>query len=340
MQAGAGVFNTGSSGVGLAVALSLIDTDTQAWVGGRVTSTGDVSVTADTDTVNHIVEADSRNLGNTGDLFTQVSNQYNQFARDTAQPFTSQGAVGPLNPLESFVNKMFPVVKSGKLNGCERKCWVERFWRSGGHAQGLSPTLFPIGFPQLVMSHDAQVQHGWSHVLPPPGSGALQASLDKVSVGALDRTRADGQVSSECARVVQLVDAVGEVAPRAAHRRLLVLHGSGFEVGLQRRNHLGSPSRRQSRLLGLQPILGGIRRADLAGGSQIVANVEQVDQKGSLRAELLLDLVRYPRRTVADTVNLRLGVELQCRSQLFQEGPASAGPSIVTPTFGTTSPCR
>ncbi len=207
----------------------------------------------------------------------------------------------------------------GSRIGVRTKVLGGGFRFSGRHAQGLRPALFPIGFPQPVLSHDAQVQHGLSHIFPPPGSWTLEARLYEIAVGALDRPRTDGQVQGEGSRVVQLLQAIGKVAPCRAHGGVLFVYGFGFDVQFQLCNQIGSLSRQQSLLPGLQPIPGGIRRANLAGRGQIVTNVEQIHPEPALRTKLHLDLVRYPLRAVAYTVQVRPGVESQRQGQLLHE---------------------
>ncbi len=117
-MAAATVFNAGASGLGLAVAISLIDTDTQAWVAGTVHATGDVSVSAATKTINNITMSDSSNLGGTSSLMTQVNKQVNQFGRDAVAPLTALGTNRTgINPIERYVNfDLFPIIETGKLN--------------------------------------------------------------------------------------------------------------------------------------------------------------------------------------------------------------------------------
>ncbi len=110
------VINTGASGVSMALALTLIDTDTDAWIAGTVYASGDVSISAVAEESN-ITQSESRCLGSTGDIFTQLSNQYNQFFRDKLTIFTDFTKGFPLfNPLEEVVGLIFPVIKSGKFN--------------------------------------------------------------------------------------------------------------------------------------------------------------------------------------------------------------------------------
>ncbi len=110
------VINTGASGVSMALALTLIDTDTDAWIAGTVHASGDVSISAAAEESN-ITQSESRCLGSTGDIFTQLSNQYNQFFRDKLTIFTDFTKGFPVfNPLEEAVGLIFPVIKSGKFN--------------------------------------------------------------------------------------------------------------------------------------------------------------------------------------------------------------------------------
>jgi hypothetical protein len=119
VSVGSTVADQGGSGAGLAVATSLLENDNSATVAGKVTTTsGDVTVLALANTLNNIAETDARDLGSTNELQTQVSNSYNQFFRDAAAPLASSGvgSVGSLNPSKFLIEKLFPVVQSGKLN--------------------------------------------------------------------------------------------------------------------------------------------------------------------------------------------------------------------------------
>ena len=53
------VMNEGSSGASIAVALNFVTTDTQASIGGHLTSTGDVTVKAELKVAAHITDADA-----------------------------------------------------------------------------------------------------------------------------------------------------------------------------------------------------------------------------------------------------------------------------------------
>ena len=120
VQAGAAVFNTGASGVGVAVALSLIDTDTRHG-SGVVNSSGDVAVTAATDTVNHIVETDSRDLGCPATCHAieqpvQPVRPRHGGAYQRPRSWLYQGGTAGVNPVDSAINKLFPVINSGSVN--------------------------------------------------------------------------------------------------------------------------------------------------------------------------------------------------------------------------------
>ncbi|KFB76800.1 MAG: hypothetical protein AW06_002117 [Candidatus Accumulibacter cognatus] len=140
-----------------------------------------------------------------------------------------------------------------------------------------------------------------------------------------DLARTDGWIQRQCAGVVQLVESVGEIATGDAHRSLRVIDRCGFEVPFHLCNHLAGLSQQESRLLGGHPILGRIRRADLAGGGQIFADVEPVDQDDSLITEQFFDLAADPGRSVANTVNLGLGAQSQRIDQPLQDGTRFPG---------------
>jgi hypothetical protein len=113
------VANAGSSGASMAVATNFVDVETDAHVGGMVTTTsGDLTVTATATTTDNITESDASNLGNTGALTTQIENQFNQFFRDKGKStLMSAGVGGSLGEEANWlIAQAFPVLTSGNLN--------------------------------------------------------------------------------------------------------------------------------------------------------------------------------------------------------------------------------
>ena len=111
----AAVLNNGGSGAGLGVALNLLDTNTNAYIAGAATATGDINIIATAETQNFITDVDARQMGSTKDVGTQVSNRLNGFWRSAAAPLAGSSSGG--NSVKgNAIKKLFPVIKSGKLN--------------------------------------------------------------------------------------------------------------------------------------------------------------------------------------------------------------------------------
>jgi hypothetical protein len=126
LQVNSSIVNAGAGGVGLGAAYNELDTDTDAYIAGTVTPTIDVNVLAFADTENFLTDSDMRHNGSTKLAETQVSSNYNQFGRDSAlamlgvTPEKNRKAGEKLSlgdkAKEKVINKLFPVLKSGKLN--------------------------------------------------------------------------------------------------------------------------------------------------------------------------------------------------------------------------------
>ncbi|MFV2067372.1 MAG: beta strand repeat-containing protein, partial [Pirellulales bacterium] len=116
----AAVYNAGASGASLTAAVNLVDVNTDAHVDGDVTAGGDLTVNANAKTVSNITETDASNLGNTKNLgFTdQLRNQTNTLVQNQAKSgLESRGVKGAKGFLANkVVSKLFPALKSGKLN--------------------------------------------------------------------------------------------------------------------------------------------------------------------------------------------------------------------------------
>ena len=142
-------------------------------------------------------------------------------------------------------------------------------------------------------------------VLPPPGAWALHALLDDVAVGAFNFPRANGQIALDCVPVIELVWPVIEVAVTLPHRSLAVLYRRWFKMRLQFLQYRIGLLRFEPvfllahpRFLRLLIVVDG-----LAGGTEIVARMKEIDQVAALRAKFLLDLIGDPGCAIADAMN-------------------------------------
>ena len=137
-------------------------------------------------------------------------------------------------------------------------------------------------------------RHLWATRYRAAGAdGAVDADLDATwwrvanALAAAEPRRRAG----ESALISAALDAIKarlrirDLVVAARDRGLRVIDRCRFEVQFHLCNHLAGLSQQESRLLGGHPILGRIRRADLAGWGQIFADVEQVDQEDPLSTE-------------------------------------------------------
>ncbi|MCA9138153.1 MAG: hypothetical protein KDB00_15385, partial [Planctomycetales bacterium] len=118
VTAASAIVNSGQSGVSASAAYSQFVSDTNATIAGQVTATGDVSVDAYAETTSHITEADARNLGNTKESGTQVSNYLNRQKKKAAgKTLDITGAADNESKATEFAKKiLFPEIKSGLFN--------------------------------------------------------------------------------------------------------------------------------------------------------------------------------------------------------------------------------
>ena len=85
----------------------------------------------------------------------------------------------------------------------------------------------PIVAALPVRAVEAQRQHGLDIRRRPPRAGQLEPLLDHMAVGAFDLARADGQAPPQSAPVIQLGQAVAQVAVAGGHRAA----AAGFQAG-------------------------------------------------------------------------------------------------------------
>src|SRR5512143_616797 len=76
----------------------------------------------------------------------------------------------------------------------------------------------PIGLPLPVDPVQPECQHRLDMIGRPPGAGELEPLLDKVAVGALDFPGTNRKASLEGALIVQLIEAVAEIAIASGDR--------------------------------------------------------------------------------------------------------------------------
>ncbi len=101
----------GKSSTAIAVAINEVETDTQAYIVGKVASKGNVNVRADVSTENNITEAKASSLGNTHTLTTRFENFKRGVKRKVA------GVISTKYPIAGKIaNFFFPEIKEGKFN--------------------------------------------------------------------------------------------------------------------------------------------------------------------------------------------------------------------------------
>jgi hypothetical protein len=78
--------------------------------------------------------------------------------------------------------------------------------------------ILPVPRPLPVGPGNAQREHGLGVVGRPPGAGALEALLHHMAVRAFDLAGADGKALREGALVVEMIEAVAQVAMTGPYR--------------------------------------------------------------------------------------------------------------------------
>src|SRR5271163_2420209 len=145
----------------------------------------------------------------------------------------------------------------------------------------------------------------------PPSSGPLQALLGDIAMRAFDLSGADRQVLGQGVPVVQLIAAIAQIAMASPYRRLFFVHVGAFAVARQLLQHVRRTPCFERVLLSLHPGLsrGGVRRDRLGGGTQILADMIEINQVAALSAKLLLHLAYDPGSSVSDRVDVGVRAE-------------------------------
>ncbi len=102
----------GGSSAGLAVIQNDLVSNTEASLGGQISSSGKVDVIALTEMLQNVTRADAASLGSTGSFSTKLNNKIAGIQRNMASAVLSQ-FTGKSNTIANF---LFPGIKSGKLN--------------------------------------------------------------------------------------------------------------------------------------------------------------------------------------------------------------------------------
>ena len=117
--------NAGGSGMGIAVAVNESTSTTSASLGGTVSTSGDVTVSAVTDVEQNNTSANAATLGNPNTIAARMANLQAGMQRNLASTLLS--ATGKLSPAkaDTLSNFMFPGIKEGKLNISGAVAWAD-----------------------------------------------------------------------------------------------------------------------------------------------------------------------------------------------------------------------
>ena len=131
----------------------------------------------------------------------------------------------------------------------------------------------------------------------------LESGVEHKTVSALDHARTDGQTQLECPRIVQQLQAIGQVAMSVPHRGFIIRCPDRHQMLRQGFNRLLDRSSSQPLLLGPSPHIGLGGSADWRRGTRILAEMEEIAQKGGLLPKHFPGLQWEPFRPVSNRMD-------------------------------------
>src|ERR1700690_3507531 len=123
-------------------------------------------------------------------------------------------------------------------------------------------------------------------------------------MSGLNESGSNGQAELEGSWIIQAVGSVGQVAGPIAYGGVFFRCGDGFQMLGQGLNDFSHGSALEPALLGSAPPLWSLRPAAVSRGGQILADMKEIAQEGSLRPENLAGLHPDPFGAVPLGVNL------------------------------------